>query len=210
MLYEAEECITLIPHLHRYSNTVFYKNTANTAGDAIYNGSSSSIKSTSTHNASDASLGKFPNTKIDLSNLHYKNLFADSTNFIGVDSIWGTADDGLIPINGSVLISAGDPTGATTTDITGKTRPTIPSTGAYEFTGCASNASLPIVLNTTYTSTQKTTDASGWTNYCTENGDLLLSLEIGISGAVIDSNKVQLRTGNSRIFTYTGTMMAVL
>ncbi|MCP9767143.1 hypothetical protein EGI22_04420 [Lacihabitans sp. LS3-19] len=124
------------------TNTLFYKNTAISGNSNI---TTSSLNSNSTHNASDADLSVFPNTKIDLSGKYYKDLFADSTDLDGTDDIWGTADDGLFLLPNSILRDAGTATGAPVLDIAGNTRPTPPSIGAYEYVQCAFAASVVYV-----------------------------------------------------------------
>ncbi|SOE20263.1 Right handed beta helix region [Spirosomataceae bacterium TFI 002] len=125
------------------TNTLFYKNTA-TSGKSISN-FSSSLNSSSTHNASDAELSDFPNTIIDLSGKYYKDLFADSTDLNGTDDVWGTADDGLFLLPNSILRDAGTAAGAPALDLAGNTRPTPPSIGAYEYSPCVFAASVVYV-----------------------------------------------------------------
>jgi hypothetical protein len=184
------------------TNTYFFKNLTDNNGNSIYN-DSSSLNSNSTHNASDADLGIFPNTKVDLSDASYKDLFVDSTNFEGTDGVWGTKDDGLQLLEGTVLIGAGTSTGAPTLDIIGEDRPSTPSIGPYEGSYCNSSNALPTGTNTTYTSTYKSINLNGWTNYCDDNDKLLLSLKIGSSGAVINADEVELKLGSSTTFSST-------
>ncbi|ARV08403.1 hypothetical protein BTO05_01620 [Winogradskyella sp. PC-19] len=68
--------------------------------------------------------------------------FTDSNETDGVDNILGTADDGLIPAQGSALIDAGVASPNTPlTDITGRTRIVglVIDVGAYEFQQTLSN-----------------------------------------------------------------------
>jgi hypothetical protein len=123
----------------KVTNTVFFKNTAGTSGNAISNGGGASLESNSTHNASDADsaiisgAGLIDSFFIDLSAKYYKDLIVDSTDFVGVDNIWGTQDDGLELILTSPLVEAGTTTGAPSIDITGFSRANPTSIGAYEF-----------------------------------------------------------------------------
>lgn len=91
-------------------NTVLYNNTNN---DIVEDGSSTI---TSSHNFSEnyAGTGFTPLTW---------NPFVNSSDPDGNDNTFGTADDGLVPGVGSVLIDAGDNNrNNTTTDIAGQTR----------------------------------------------------------------------------------------
>ncbi|MDT7831221.1 choice-of-anchor Q domain-containing protein [Flavobacteriaceae bacterium S356] len=98
-------------------NTVLYGNGATTQGrEDIFNGSGSSTTNTSSHNFSQnyTSSGFMPLTS---------DPFVNSSDPAGVDTILGTADDGLVPAVGSELIDVGDNNqNNTTTDIAGQTR----------------------------------------------------------------------------------------
>ena len=119
-------------------NTVLYAN----IGSEIYNGNDSYISSSSANNFSET----FTNTGFTQLTA---DPFVDSSNPIGADGIWGTADDGLYPATGSVLINAGDNSFNTeSTDITGSPRvhDTAIDVGAYEYNySCEPN---PIVSTT--------------------------------------------------------------
>lgn len=58
----------------------------------------------------------------------------------------------------------------------------------------------------TYTSSYSTTDGDGWTHYCDGSGNLLLSLQLGGSGAVVPDNgvSVQVATPTAQYYS-TGT-----
>jgi len=107
-------------------NTVLHNNTPSD----IYNDSTSFITAISANNFSESSyLVGSSFTQLTV------NPFVDSSDSIGIDGIWGTADDGLYPANGSVLINAGDNSFNTeATDITGNPRvfDTTIDVGAYE------------------------------------------------------------------------------
>ena len=107
-------------------NTVLHNNTPSD----IYNDSTSFITAISANNFSESSyLVGSSFTQLTV------NPFVDSSDPIGIDGIWGTADDGLYPANGSVLINAGDNSFNTeATDITGNPRvfDTTIDVGAYE------------------------------------------------------------------------------
>lgn len=70
---------------------------------------------------------------------------------------------------------------------------------------CSSSDSLPTLADSTYTGRISQTDAQGWTHYCTFNRELLLSLKMGLSGAVVDADQVRLKIGASKAFSSTGT-----
>ncbi|WP_341224393.1 3-coathanger stack domain-containing protein [uncultured Arcticibacterium sp.] len=123
-------------------NTLFFKNTASSGADVYL--SSSSIASESSNNASDASNISGTRT-VDLSGLYYKDIIVDSTDLDGPDDVWMTADDGLIITGNSILKGAGTATGAPSEDITGYTRPSPPSIGAYEYNPCLFAASVVYV-----------------------------------------------------------------
>ncbi len=95
-------------------NTVLYAN----SGNDIYNDSSSNLSSSSANNFSEISyLVGDSFTQLTT------NPFIESANPIGNDGIWGTADDGLYPAMGSVLINAGNNSFNTeNTDIAGNPR----------------------------------------------------------------------------------------
>jgi hypothetical protein len=69
---------------------------------------------------------------------------------------------------------------------------------------CLATFDLPSASSTTYTGSYKMTDASGWTHYCSSNSKLLLSLNIGSTGAVIPADSVSLKLGTSLTFSSTG------
>lgn len=66
-------------------------------------------------------------------------------------------------------------------------------------------ASLPTAA-ATYTSSYATQDGTGWTHYCDGNGNLLLSLKLGGTGAIVPANGVSLNIGSPTAQFYsTGT-----
>ncbi len=67
---------------------------------------------------------------------------------------------------------------------------------------CTGNNTLPTLADSTYTGSYATTDANGWTNYCAAGGELLLSLNIGSSGAVINANEVKLKLGSTQTISW--------
>jgi hypothetical protein len=69
------------------------------------------------------------------------------------------------------------------------------------FNGCHSSATLPTTANNTYVGSYKSTDEYGWTHYCTVDNKLLLSLNIGSSGAVVSADSVKLKLGSSNTFS---------
>jgi Ig-like domain CHU_C associated len=77
--------------------------------------------------------------------------FVNTSNLIGADNIWGTADDGLQLQSSSAAKDAGTATGAPATDITGTARPQGSGydIGAYELISIASNALDKLGLSNT-------------------------------------------------------------
>ncbi|MBP7477457.1 MAG: T9SS type A sorting domain-containing protein, partial [Chitinophagales bacterium] len=65
--------------------------------------------------------------------------------------------------------------------------------GNLDLIQCNSFSSIPTVLSTTYTSQHSDTDGTGWRHYCTVDNQLLLSLKIGASGAVVSDDSVRLK-----------------
>jgi parallel beta-helix repeat protein len=138
-------------------------------------------------------------------------LFVDASDPVGADGIHRTADDGLRLFSNSPAANSGNndsiPSGITT-DIIGsaRTQNTTVNMGAYEdlTTVCSATSALPTTASTTYTADYKNTDANGWTNYCSVDEKLLLSLKIGSSGAVVAASEVELKLGSSTTYTYVG------
>ncbi|MDH7914147.1 choice-of-anchor Q domain-containing protein [Winogradskyella sp. SYSU M77433] len=153
------------------NNTLFYGNTSSNSLD-IYNGFDSSSVSGS-HNASDVSGSVLTGQTgfVDLTS----NPFVSTTYPAGLDGIWGTADDGLYPANGSVLINAGDNSFNTeATDITGNPRVfdgTI-DIGAYEQNPCLNVSSIIYVDQD---ATSGTNNGSSWNNAFTELSEAINS-----------------------------------
>ena len=199
-------------------NTIFWGNAkgtsaaTNVAGADIENANSASVTIT-------YSLVQLASTSYTSGN---NNLLTTNTNMIyntdpsfvnssdpdGADNVWMTADDGLRLASGSPAAGAGTSSGTPTpptTDIIGKDRPSTPGIGAYEGIYCTSSNALPTTVSTTYTSSYKSTDTNGWTHYCDASDKLLLSLEIGSSGAVIAKDEVELKLGASTVYTSTST-----
>lgn len=109
-------------------NTVLYNNTGN---DIFNNGTTLSTNSSNNFSETSYLLG---NQGVSFTQLTV-DPFADSSDPIGTDGIWGTADDGLYPANGSVLLNTGDNSFNTqNTDITGNLRVLFGTidVGAYE------------------------------------------------------------------------------
>lgn len=66
---------------------------------------------------------------------------------------------------------------------------------------CNSSNVIPTAPGKTYTGNFKDTDANGWTHYCASSGELLLSLKIGTSGAVVDEDNVELKLGSYKTYS---------
>jgi hypothetical protein len=137
-------------------------------------------------------------------------LFVDASNPAGADGIHRTADDGLRLTYSSPAANTGNngSISGITTDILGsdRTQNGTVNRGAYEdLTGdCSSTNTLPTTASTTYTAYYTSIDANGWTNYCTVGEELLLSLKIGSSGAVVSASEVRLKLGASTTYSYVG------
>ena len=139
---EVERFLT-IHHLLRFQssrpvvyNNLFYKNTKSGIIDIFSFWTSDTLNPSSTNNAADTQFLAFPNITYSLAGKYYKDLFLDSTNWVGNDNIWRTSDDGLvIACSSTGIIGLGDANYSPTTDITGMTRSLPPSIGAYEPTG---------------------------------------------------------------------------
>lgn len=106
-------------------NTLFYGNSANVEND-IYLISNATVNATYSafedYNYNGAT-GCFTLTS---------NPFNNDLDPDGADDLWMTTDDGLTLINSSECLGAGIVSGAPLTDITGETRPSVPSIGAYD------------------------------------------------------------------------------
>ena len=110
-------------------NTVFYDNTQGTSINDI---AGTNISSNSSHNASDGTGGNI-SSGLGFINLSVSS-FIDASNPNGIDGIWMTVDDGLIPHLSSPLINAGNNSkNSETIDIRGHIRKDgIIDIGAYE------------------------------------------------------------------------------
>ena len=69
---------------------------------------------------------------------------------------------------------------------------------------CSSTSTLPTTASTTYTGAYASTDANGWTHYCSADDKLLLSLDTAGSGAVVAVGEVQLKLGASKTTSHGG------
>ncbi len=163
-------------------NTVFYGNTStNGISDIDAESAAITISNDSSYNVSDA-LG------VDNSNNFtalFGDPFIDSSNPNGIDAIFGTTDDGLLPSECSVLLNAGDNTkNSTTTDIAGQDRiiDTTIDIGAYE---SLSDNQAPIVVCKNRTIQLDANGAAsitiadindGVSDNCTATADLVLAL----------------------------------
>lgn len=76
----------------------------------------------------------------------------------------------------------------------------IGGSGYIDLIGCTASNLLPTQPSTTYVGAYQDT-TNGWTQYCDCTGKLLLSLKIGISGAVIMPNEVSLKLGDSTTYS---------
>jgi hypothetical protein len=92
------------------------------------------LNASSSNNAADAASSTLSNSTnyLSLAAETYASLFVNSASEIGADGNWMTSDDGLMPLNTSVLKKAGTSTGAPSTDIIGETRYASPTIGAYK------------------------------------------------------------------------------
>ncbi|MGB0431265.1 MAG: hypothetical protein ACPGLV_12385 [Bacteroidia bacterium] len=92
------------------------------------------LNASSSNNSADAAATTLSSSTnyLSLASESYASLFVNSASEIGADDVWMTSDDGLMPLNTSVLKLAGTSTGAPTTDIIGETRYASPTIGAYK------------------------------------------------------------------------------
>ncbi|PCJ66274.1 MAG: hypothetical protein COA58_05725, partial [Bacteroidetes bacterium] len=72
------------------------------------------------------------------------------------------------------------------------------------YNDCSYTGILPAEVSTTYKGFYTSTDTNGWTHYCSEGEELLLSLKIGTSGAVVAADEVELKTGANKTYSYLG------
>jgi hypothetical protein len=189
------------------SNSIFWGNSGGSGGNGIYNASfrgGASSTPTITYTTLQVSYTGTGNSTAD-------PLFVNASTPAGADGIHRTADDGLRLYSNSPAANSGSnsaiPSGITT-DIIGsaRTQNTTVNKGAYEdlTTVCSATSALSNTVDTTYTADYKNTDANGWTNYCSVDEKLLLSLKIGSSGAVVAASEVELKLGSSTTYTYVG------
>ena len=138
----------------------------------------------------------------EANNLHSSatTVFVDEN---GTDGIAGTMDDNLALKCASPAIAYASATYGIELDYNGKDRTSdaVYDAGAFEYgTLCETKTSTVPSTAGLYTSEYSVTDPStGIRNFCDCEGNLLLGLEIGTSGAVIPDNGVQLNIGNPTI-----------
>ncbi|MBB4119897.1 putative outer membrane repeat protein, partial [Mesonia hippocampi] len=169
-------------------NTVLYANTPTDIHDV------SPLAAVSTNNFSETSY-TIGNSFTQL----VTNPFVNSTNSIGNDGIWGTQDDGLYPINTSLLINAGDNNANTeTTDIVGNSRvfADIIDVGAYESQITPITPDTNNIIYVDINADTNTSNFSGdsWANAIPELADALLWARVQnhANNAVFDSQVLQI------------------
>ncbi|MEZ5046780.1 MAG: choice-of-anchor Q domain-containing protein [Chitinophagaceae bacterium] len=168
-----------------YVNTIFYANSSNPFPNGPNN----------------AQYCVGPGGLNGVGNLNVDPLFVDTSNLIGPDNIWGTADDGLRLRACSPLIDAGSNAWLTMRDtldllLNSRIQGDSVDIGAYE--GGKLPAQILASANTTDTANFEMTDAQGWTHYChcdtsnMNNSRWLLSLKKNGNniGKVKDTNFV--------------------
>ncbi|MGB0849661.1 MAG: T9SS type A sorting domain-containing protein, partial [Bacteroidia bacterium] len=177
------------------TNCLFYGNTGGSTPNI-----SGNLRAASTNNAADQStaIGD-AGTYINLSSTTSGNLFEGYSNGNGTDNQWMTVDDGFTPKRNTDVITNGTSTVAPEKDLTGFIRRTKPTIGAYENQSCLQKNTLPIASDSTYTSSD-TSIIGDWTNYCAENGELLLSLKLASTGLSVSGNGVELKLGKNTAF----------
>jgi hypothetical protein len=197
-------------------NCNIYSNSATTTGGGQYNSLSDSDYSPIVKNSIFWENKQATSTTDPGADIYNKN--GSPTVTYSITQVYGSADtDGIIkanpqftdPVNGdftllpcSPAINTGD-NGTLTVDdkdAAGNTRivNTTVDMGAYEFQSVVPDfgASSPLATTEgTYTSAVATVDED-WTHYCSCDNQLLLSLKIGASGAVIPDNGVSVKIGD--------------
>jgi hypothetical protein len=113
-----------------------------------------------------ASAANYPNIGTSNNIFTQDPQFINSSNPIGVDNIWATADDGFELKGISPFLNLGTLIGASTTDITGKSRIGNPEMGAYEY----NNTCSAFIGNIAYVNFAATglNNGTSWTNAFTD------------------------------------------
>ncbi|MBI1308200.1 MAG: hypothetical protein GC181_16480, partial [Bacteroidetes bacterium] len=112
-------------------NSLFLQNSANTGGSVAVNNGLNPILS-GDRNGADKNVNLLPGSyKYDLSSFPVYEIISNE-NPVGEDLIWGTRDDGLIPVPGSLVIKK-TTSGVPSKDVTDLMRYNNTSLGAYEF-----------------------------------------------------------------------------
>jgi len=110
------------------------------------------------------------------------------SSFISLDGkVYNTGDNSLGTLGDNTNINTIVP--VQTKDVGGA--------GSLDLIMCGSFSAIPTGLSTTFVSSNSNTDSSGWRHFCTVDNQLLLSLNIGASGAVISDDSVRLKTATT-------------
>ncbi|MFY0673387.1 MAG: hypothetical protein JXQ87_08275 [Bacteroidia bacterium] len=172
-------------------NSLFFKN----SGDVSL--STSSLASGSSYNASDIGT----TSKVNVGS-GFKSLTTSNSNFInyanikGTDGIRMTEDDGLILHNSSNAYAAGTSNYAPPTDITGRTRGSTPSIGAFE-------AQLCNFVTRLFVKHGATGDGTSWSNAMGNLQDAINCADVG------DEIWVAKGTYKPSIIPYTGVYSSI-
>ncbi|MBL7812770.1 MAG: choice-of-anchor D domain-containing protein [Bacteroidetes bacterium] len=126
-------------------------------------------------------------------NYHYNQGLASGTN----TSITTATDASPAGINGTLTNFA--LTGASSNWIS----PGAVTSGVSCANQCDSTSAVPTAAGTYTSAMSYTSPSSGFTHYCDCQGNLLLSLKLGGSGAVVPENAVQLKINSTGAVFYT-------
>jgi gliding motility-associated-like protein len=190
------------------SNCIFYNN--NLSSSAV---SGADISSSATANVTNCITQLFGTNGVNGNKVGVNPNFVSTTNLIGPDNIWGTADDGLQLTSGSPAVDAATATGAPSTDITGASRPQGAGydMGAYElsaapvisitanltsFTACAGSSSSVqsfTVSGSNLTGNIAVTAPTGFELASVSSGAYSQSLTLTATGGAIAITSVYIR-----------------
>lgn len=132
------------------TNCIFYQNKYSTSTST---GSGSDMANNGTATFTNCITQAFGTDGVNGNKVGVNPLFVSTTNLLGADNEWATADDGLQLTSCSPAVDAGTNTGVAATDITGSNRiyNTITDMGAYEYTGGTASAGISLAISASAT-----------------------------------------------------------